>query len=161
MRLADIITPETIAVQVHLEDKAHALKFAASSLGARSGLDPDRICQALVAREALGSTGIGKGVAVPHVCFPDLDRPYALLCTLASPIGFDAIDGKPVDVIFTIITPAGSKGCNGGEALPYLAALSRILRDAGTAQALRNAKVPWGVYDIIVKSAAMAAQLVS
>jgi nitrogen PTS system EIIA component len=161
MRLSDIITPATIAVRVRLEDKSHALKFAASSLSARSGLDPDRICQALAAREALGSTGIGKGIAVPHVCFPDLDRPYALLCTLASPIGFDAIDGKPVDLIFTIITPTGSKGCNGGEALPYLAALSRILRDGGTAQALRNAKVPWGVYDIIVKSAAMAAQLVS
>src|SRR5262249_27599611 len=107
MRLSDIITPATVAVRVHLEDKPHALKFAASSLGARSGLDPERICQALAAREELGSTGIGKGVAVPHVCFSDLDRPYALLCTLASPIGFDAIDGKPVDVIFTIITPTG------------------------------------------------------
>jgi PTS system nitrogen regulatory IIA component len=160
MRLSDIITPATIAVRVHLEDKPHALKFAASSLGARSGLDPERICQALAAREVLGSTGIGKGVAVPHVCFPDLDRPYALLCTLAAPIGFDAIDGEPVDLIFTIITPAGP-GCNGGEALPYLAALSRILRDGGTAAALRNAKNPWGVYDIIVKSPVMAAQLIS
>jgi nitrogen PTS system EIIA component len=161
MRLSDIVTPATIAVRVHLEDKAHALKFAASSLGARSGLDPDRIWQALAAREALGSTGIGKGVAVPHVCFPDLDRPYALLCTLATPIGFDAIDGKPVDLIFTIITPTGSRGCNGGEALPYLAALSRMLREGETAQALRNAKNPWGIYDIVVKSEAIATQLVS
>jgi nitrogen PTS system EIIA component len=161
MRLSDIVTPAAIAVQVRLEDKAHALKFAASLLGARSGLDPDRVCQALAAREALGSTGIGKGVAVPHVCFPDLDRPYALLCTLANPIGFDAIDGKPVDLIFTVITPTGSKGCNGGEALPYLAALSRILRDAGTAQALRHAKNTASVYDIIVRPAVMAAQPLS
>ena len=161
MRLSDIITPATITVRVHLEDKSHALKFAASALGARSGLDPDRICQALAAREALGSTGIGKGVAVPHVCFADLDRPYALLCTLANPIGFDAIDGKPVDLIFAIITPAAAGGCNGGQALPYLAALSRMLRDGETAQRLRNAKNPWGVYDIIVRSAAAAAQFVS
>jgi len=160
MRLSDIITPASIAVRVRIEDKPHALEFAAASLGARSGLDPERICQALASREALGSTGIGKGVAVPHVCFSDLVRPYALLCTLANPIGFDAIDGKPVDLIFTIITPAGS-GCNGGEALPYLAALSRILRDGETAQALRNAKNPWGVYDIIAKSQAMAVQFVS
>jgi nitrogen PTS system EIIA component len=161
MRLTDIVTPATIAVQVRLEDKPHALKFAASSLGSRSGLDPDRVWRALAAREALGSTGIGKGVALPHVCFPDLDRPYALLCTLVNPIGFDAIDGKPVDLIFTIITPAASKGCNGGEALPYLAALSRILRHAETAEALRHAKNPSSVYDIIVRSAAMAAQPVS
>ena len=160
MRLSDIITPATIAVRVRLEDKPHALEFAASSLGARSGLDPERISQALAAREALGSTGIGKGVAVPHVCFADLRRPYALLCTLADPISFDAIDSNPVDLIFTIITPAGS-GCNGGEALPYLAALFRILRDEETAQALRKAKNPWGVYDIIAKSPAMTAQFVS
>src|SRR6516162_1959529 len=99
MRLSDIITPATIAVRVRLEDKPHALKFAAASLGARSGLNPERVCEALSAREALGSTGIGRGIAVPHVCFPGLDRPYALLCTLANPIGFDAIDGKPVDLI--------------------------------------------------------------
>jgi nitrogen PTS system EIIA component len=160
MRLSDIITPAAIAARVRIEDKSHALKFAASSLGAASGLDPERICQALAAREALGSTGIGKGIAVPHVCFAGLSRPYALLCTLVAPIAFDAIDGAPVDLIFTIITPVGP-GCNGGEALPYLAALSRVLRDKDTARALRNAKNPWDVYDIIVKSPAMAAQLVS
>jgi nitrogen PTS system EIIA component len=162
MRLSEIITPGTIAVRVRLEDKAHALRFAAASLGARSGLEPGRIREALTAREALGSTGIGRGVAVPHVCFPDLDRPYALFCTLANPIGFDAIDGKPVDLIFTIITPVGA-GCSGGEALPYLAAFSRILRSPDAAAALRNANNPWSVYDILIKAAASPspAELVS
>ncbi|MGO8953687.1 MAG: PTS sugar transporter subunit IIA [Rhodomicrobium sp.] len=160
MRLSDIITPATIAVRVHIDDKAHALRFAASSLGARSGLDPERIREALAAREALGSTGIGRGVAVPHVCFPDLARPYALFCTLAAPIHFDAIDSKPVDLIFTIISPAGS-GSGGSEALSYLAAVSRMLRDKALASALRNANNPWSVYDIIVKFNATAAQLVS
>jgi len=160
MRLSDIITPATIAVKVQIDDKAHALRFAASSLGARSSLDPERIREALSAREALGSTGIGRGVAVPHVCFADLDRPYALFCTLAAPIDFDAIDNKPVDLIFTIISPAGS-GAGGGEALSYLAAVSRMLRDKDLASALRNANNPWSVYDIIVKSNATAAQLVS
>jgi PTS system nitrogen regulatory IIA component len=160
MRLSEIITPAAIAVHVRLDDKAHALRFAASSLGARSGLEPERIRQALASREALGSTGIGRGVAIPHVCFADLDRPYALLCTLANPIGFDAIDGKPVDLIFAIITPMGSPGC-GGEALPYLAAVSRVLRGEGQAAGLRTANNPWSVYDIIVKSMSTEAQLVS
>ena len=147
MRLTDIITPATIAVRVRLEDKAHALRFAAASLGSRSGLEPDRIREALTAREALGSTGIGRGVAVPHVCFPDLDRPYALFCTLVNPIDFEAIDGKPVNLIFTLIIPT-SPSCGGGAALPYLAAVSRVLRDGEAAAALRNANNPWSVYDI-------------
>jgi len=160
MRLSDILTPATIAVHVHIDDKAHALRFAAASLGARSGLDPERIREALAAREALGSTGIGRGIAVPHVCLPNLDRPYALFCTLADPIDFDAIDNRPVDLIFTIITPPGS-GPGGGEALSYLAAVSRMLRDENLAAALRNASNPWSVYDIVVKFNPTAAQLVS
>ncbi len=158
MRLSEIISPATIAVHVRIEDQAHALKFAAASLAMRSGLDAERIRQALAAREALGSTGIGRGIAVPHVCFADLDRPYALFCTLAEPIEFDAIDDKPVDLIFTIITPARPTG---GEALTYLAAASRLLRDKDLAAALRNANNPWSVYDIIVKYNATTAQLVS
>jgi len=160
MRLSEMITPATIAVHVHIDDKAHALRFAAASLGARSGLDPERIREALASREALGSTGIGRGIAVPHVCLTNLDRPYALFCTLADPIDFDAIDNKPVDLIFTIITPPGS-GAGGGEALSYLAAVSRMLRDEGLASALRNATNPWSVYDIVVKCNPAAAQLVS
>ena len=160
MRLTDIITPSTVAVHVHLDDKAHALRFAAASLGARSGLDPERIREALAAREELGSTGIGRGIAVPHVCLTDLDQPYALFCTLAEPIDFDAIDGKPVDLIFTIITPPGA-GAGGGQALSYLAAVSRMLRDKEVAAALRNAGSPWGVYDIVGKFSPASAQLVS
>ncbi len=160
MPLSDIITPAVIAVHVRIENKAHALRFAAASLGSRSGLEPERIREALAGREALGSTGIGRGVAVPHVCFPDLDRPYAMFCTLAHPIAYDAIDGKPVDLIFAIITPLGS-GCSGGEALPYLAAISRVLRGEGQAAGLRNANNPWSAYDIIVKSLTSEAHLVS
>ncbi len=160
MRLSEMITPATIAVHVHIDNKAHALRFAAASLGARSGLDPERIREALAAREALGSTGIGRGIAVPHVCLSDLDRPYALFCTLADPIDFDAIDDRPVDLIFTIITPPGS-GAGGGEALSYLAAVSRMLRGESLASALRNATNPWSVYDIVVKFDPAEAQLVS
>ena len=160
MRISDIITPATIAVRVRLDDKAHALRFAAASLGPRSGLDPERIREALAAREALGSTGIGRGVAVPHVCFADLDRPYALFCTLINPIDFESIDGKPVNIVFTLITPS-TPAFGGGEALPYLAAVSRVLRDDEAAAALRNANNPWSAYDILVKKLEAAAQLVS
>jgi nitrogen PTS system EIIA component len=160
MRLTDVITPAAIAVHVHLDDKAHALRFAAGALAARSGLSLERIHGALAAREALGSTGIGRGIAVPHVCLAELDQPHALFCTLAEPVAFDAIDGKPVDLIFTIITPPKA-GSGGGEALSYLAAVSRMLRDEKVAQALRNADNPWNVHDIVGKFSPASGQFVS
>ena len=160
MRLTDIITPATIAVHVHLDDKAHALRFASGALGARSGVDPERIREALAAREELGSTGIGRGIAVPHVCLTGLDQAYALFCTLDEPIDSDSIDNKPVDLIFTIITPPATGGGSGG-ALSYLAAMSRMLRDEGVASALRNADNPWSVYDIVGKFSPASGQLVN
>ncbi len=160
MRLSDIVTPAAIAVKVSIGSKSHALKYAASALGARSGLNAERIRQALEAREALGSTGIGRGIALPHVCFSELERAYALLCTLTSPIDFDAIDGKPVDLVFTIISPCGSGQAAGG-ALSYLAAFSRFIRNGAAAASLRKADNPQSIYDIIVNAPEAAAQLVS
>jgi PTS system nitrogen regulatory IIA component len=163
MRLTDVITPAAIAVHVHLDDKAHALRFAAGALAARSGLSLERILEALAAREELGSTGIGRGIAVPHVSLPGLDQPYALFCTLAEPIDFEAIDGRPVDLIFTVITPpnAGGSSNGGGEAITYLAAVSRMLRNEKVAQALRNADNPWSVHDIVGMCSSASGQFAS
>jgi nitrogen PTS system EIIA component len=160
MRLTDLITPATVSVHVRLDGKAHALKFAAATLGARTGLDPEVIREALAAREALGSTGIGRGIAVPHVSLGGIDQPQALLCTLASPIGFDAIDSAPVDLIFTIITPPNANA-SAGNALSYLAAFSRMVRDETAAGALRNADSPLSVCDIVEKFSPASAQLAS
>jgi|SRR5208337_56301 len=157
MRISDLITPASIAVRVRIDDKNDALRFTAVALGSRSGLDPERIRQALGAREALGSTGIGRGVALPHVCLPDLDRPYAFLCSLAKPIGFDSIDGERVDLVCAIISPTNSKS-GASESLTNLAAVSRLLRDKDRASAMRKATKPADIYDIIVKKAENAGQ---
>ncbi len=157
MRISDLITPASIAVRVHIDDKSDALRFASSALGSRSGLNPERIREALCAREALGSTGIGRGVALPHVCFPGLDRPYAFLCSLAKPIGFDSIDGERVDLVCAIISPTNSPS-GAGESLTNLAAISRLLRDKDRASAMRKAKKAADIYDVIVKQAEKAGQ---
>ncbi len=160
MRISDLITPVSIAVRVHIEDKPDTLRFAARALGSRSGLDPERIRRALAAREALGSTGIGQGIALPHVSLPELDRPYAFLCSLARAIGFDSIDGKPVDLVCAIISPTKPEiGTN--ESLSNLAAVSRFLRDKDRAAAVRKAARPADVYGVIVKQAEKAGQLAS
>ncbi len=155
MRISDLITPASIAVRVHIDDKPDALRFTAMALGSRSGLKPERIREALAAREALGSTGIGHGVALPHVCFPDLERPYAFLCSLAKPIGFDAIDGERVDLVCAVISPANPK-TDGSESLSNLAAVSRLLRDKERASAMRKATKPLDIYNVVVKQAEKA-----
>jgi len=156
MRISDLITPASIAVRVHIEDKPDALRFAAMALASRCGLSPESIRQALAAREALGSTGIGHGVAVPHISLSGLDRPHAILCSLARPIKFDSIDGAPVDLVCAIISPASSEA---SESLSHLAAISRLLRDKERASAIRKAKTPIDIYDVIVKQAEKPAQL--
>lgn len=160
MRISDIIKPTTIAVGLKIDDKAQALKFISARLAARSGLDAERIREGLAAREELGSTGIGQGIALPHVCFSDLKRPYGLFLTLAKPIAFDSIDGEPVDVICAIISPSSSS-CGKDQPISYLAAICRTLRDKASAAAIRKANNPWTVHDIVVRSSATTAQLVS
>jgi nitrogen PTS system EIIA component len=160
MRITDLVTPASIAVGVRIEDKSHALRFAGAALARPSGLPAERIREALAGREALGSTGIGQGVAVPHVCMSGIEKHYAVFFTLGEPIAFDSIDEKPVDLICAIISPASCRGAL-QEPLSHLAAISRILRDRDRAAALRKANNPWAAYDIIVKASASAAQFVS
>jgi nitrogen PTS system EIIA component len=157
MRISDIIAPASIAVHVPIEHKSHALSFAAEALSARCNVDlpAERIREALAAREALGSTGIGRGVAIPHVCFRDLDRPCAFFFTLAAAIDFGSIDDEPVDLICAMLNPP-SQGRGADASLSHLAAIARMLRDPGRADALRKAKNPWNVYDIVVKSTEVA-----
>jgi nitrogen PTS system EIIA component len=160
MRISDIISPAAISARASISDKDGALKLASENLAARSGLSADRIHEALAAREELGSTGIGRGVAVPHVCLPSLDRSYAWFCSLAYPIDFDSIDNEPVDLICTIISPESAKSGT-SECLSHLAAITRVLRDGATASALRKASNPWEIYDIIVKSTEAGRKLAS
>jgi PTS system nitrogen regulatory IIA component len=69
--------------------------------------DRDLLCDFLLAREALGSTGVGEGIAIPHVRNPivlNVDRPSVTLCFLETPVDFDAIDGQPVDTMFSVVS---------------------------------------------------------
>lgn len=85
-----------------------ALKEVIARLKLPPSLDPDFLLQTLLAREALGSTALGNGIAIPHVRNPIVGQtlePAISLCFLKNPIDFDAVDGKPVTTLFTLITP--------------------------------------------------------
>lgn len=99
------------------------------------GGSPDILFDALMARERIGSTGIGDGVAIPHVKLHGIDRIYGVLVRFETPIDYDAIDGAPVDLIFMMLVPESSKTT---QHLKVLAHISRFLKDDETCQAIRN-----------------------
>ena len=119
-------------------------EFAARAAG-NLGLPADRVASYLLKREGLGSTGIGRGVAIPHARLPDVQRPHGLLARLKPPIDFDAIDGQAVDVVFVLLLPAVA----GQEALAALALVARTLRSPETLARLRTAKDAAGLYAAI------------
>ncbi len=89
-------------------DKSSVLKAVVDLMRLPDEVDRGFLHQVLLARESLGSTGVGDGIALPHVRNPivlHVPRPTVTLCFLEHPIDFDAIDGKPVDTLFTIVSP--------------------------------------------------------
>lgn len=156
MRIANLIPPEDILLDVNVKDKPHALKFIAEELSIDRDLDPEQVRAALAAREELGSTGIGGGIAFPHTCLPNLDTSLGLFVRASPPIEFDSIDGRPVDLIFTVISPALEK-CGPDKPLSILAALSRLLKDKATVQALRQARSVSSCSKILYQFDALAA----
>ena len=97
------------------------------------GLDADKVFEALKAREELGPTGMGRGVAIPHARLDALDEVVGIFITLEKSVDFDAVDRKPVTLVFVLLAPSES----GAEHLKALARVSRLLRHGGNVQGQR------------------------
>jgi PTS system nitrogen regulatory IIA component len=135
MRIGDLIGANHVIVGLRVADKAQLLRELARRAASALSLDQRLILEALQARENLGSTGLGKGFALPHARLDALSQFFALFVRLARPIDFAAIDGRPVDLVMLLLTPASA----GNQHLATLAALSRPLRDDAFVQRLRQA----------------------
>jgi PTS system nitrogen regulatory IIA component len=136
MDIADFIARDRIALDLRVRDKTQLLqelaKRAAASIG---GIQANTILAALLSREALGSTGLGKGFALPHARIEGLPRFAGLFARLARPIDYDAIDGAPIDLVFLLLMPADA----GNAHVAALAAVSRRFRDSDVVAHLRSA----------------------
>ena len=97
-------------------------------------LSQNDIFNALLSREKLGSTGLGKGVAIPHGRMASLEKPVCAFVKLDTPIDFDASDGQPVDLIFTLLVPEDSTE----EHLQVLSTIAEIFSNTGISMALRQ-----------------------
>lgn len=136
MQLADFLDCDAIKTALPGGNKRSLMQQLANLAAQRLDLDPATILTSLNEREQLGSTGFGQGVAIPHARIDGLDRIYGLFARLGEPVEYKAIDGRPVDLVFLLLSPMDA----GAEHLKALASISRITRDAATLERLRGAR---------------------
>lgn len=106
MRLIDILTPDRTVTEVQAESKKRILEIASElAAGVLPQFAAVDILDALLARERLGSTSIGHGIALPHCRLVGLAGPIAVLIMLAKPVDYDALDEQLVDIVLTLLVP--------------------------------------------------------
>ena len=136
MKITDILVREASILDLKSTTKDDLLKEMATALAAAEPvLEADALLQVLREREALQSTGIGEGVAIPHGKVEGLDRLVAAFARSKGGVDFDSIDGQPTQLLFLLVVPEQS----GGQHLKALARISRFFRDASFREKLLGA----------------------
>ncbi len=153
MELADLIARDAILPAV----KAGSKKQILCEIGARAreayGLDTRLVVEGLLAREKLGSTAMGGGVAIPHARLEGLKSIAGLFARLERPADFEAVDGQGVDLVFVLLAPEES----GADHLRALARVSRLLRDTELRKKLRETSEADELYAVITEPLASRA----
>jgi PTS system nitrogen regulatory IIA component len=147
--LGGLLDPGAITLKVHASSKRQALTIVAEIAARSVGATAAEVAAKLAARERLGSTGVGHGVAVPHARLKGLQRLHGVFLQLEEPLDFGAVDEQPVDLIFALLAPADHPA----EHLRALAKVSRALRQADLREQLRQAKSPDAVRALLVREA--------
>jgi len=135
MNIVDLLSPERVLSCNDIGSKKRLLEQLSELLaGSSPQLSRLEIFDALLNREKLGSTGLGKGVAIPHGRMIGIERPLCAFIRLEHPVDFDAADGKPVDLVFCLLVPLDSTE----EHLQVLSTIAEIFSNPGVCTALRQ-----------------------
>ncbi|HEV7344886.1 MAG TPA: PTS sugar transporter subunit IIA [Devosia sp.] len=135
MKITDLLSASDVYLDVDLTSKKDVIRFLSDRVAEKCGTQADACRNALAAREKLGSTAIGGGIAFPHAQLDHLERAMAVFVRPAEAVPFAAADEGPVDLIVMLLTPSGANK----EHLDGLASFARMLRSTERAQALREA----------------------
>lgn len=146
MQLCDMISPDAVIPNLKATSKKQALQELARKAAEVTGIEERAVFDVLLERERLGTTGVGNGIAIPHGKLSGLDRIYALFARAEDPIGFDAIDDQPVDLIFTLLAPEDA----GADHLKALAKISRLLREGQFCDKLRGSEKADAIYGLLM-----------
>lgn len=150
MEIVDLLTPGSVLSPLRATSKKQALQELARRAGEMTGLHERTIFDVLLERERLGTTGVGRGIAIPHGKLPELDRLYGVFAVLDQPIDFDAVDDQPVDLLFLLLAPESA----GADHLKALARISRLLRDSALCDRLRSVDSTDELFRILTAGAA-------
>jgi nitrogen PTS system EIIA component len=146
MDLEDICQIADTVIDLSVQSKRALLHDLARRAAPVLKVDDDILFSALAKREELGSTGVGNGVAIPHVRLEQVKRPFGILARLQHPIPFEAIDGQPVDLVCLLLLPKE----NGQTQLNTLAAVARRLRSQEVLEQLRRAPNRVVFYNVMI-----------
>ena len=145
MELTDLIARDAILPAVKAGSKKQILQEIAAKAREAYGLDTRLVVEGLLAREKLGSTAMGGGVAIPHARLEGLDSIAGLFARLEKPVDFEAVDGQGVDLVFVLLAPEES----GADHLRALARVSRLLHDTDLRKKLRETSEAEALYALI------------
>lgn len=145
MELSDIIGVEGVRAPLKATSKKRLLQDLADMAEAVYGLSSPAVYKALMDREALGPTGVGRGVAIPHARFAGVSHVIGLFTRLEKAVDFESIDRQPVDLVFALLAPESA----GAEHLKALARVSRTLRSDAVCAKLRSTFDPSALYAIL------------
>ena len=147
IRLENILTPGRSLVSVPGGSKKRVLEQIASLVATElAELDEQDIFESLIAREKLGSTGFGNGIAIPHCRLPGCHAPLSAVLRLDSAVDFDAIDGAPVDLLFVLLVPEAATD----EHLELLRQIASMLDRSEVRKRLRQAQSSEALYQVVV-----------
>lgn len=147
MDIGELLSADAIVLRGGASSKRQALHIVADAAARTLGMDDTRVMDALLEREALGSTGLGSGVAVPHARIEGMDRVCAVFVRLDTPIAWGAMDDRPVDLLFGLFAPPS----DGAEHLRALAAVSRAMRSPEMREHLRQARTIDSIRALFIK----------
>jgi PTS system nitrogen regulatory IIA component len=147
MELGDLITPEGIVPSLRVRSKKHLLQELSAMAARAVGIDAGTIYEALHQREMLGSTGVGKGIAIPHQRLAGLKSIYCMFAKLDEPVDYESSDGEPVDLVFLLLAPEMA----GADHLKALARISRLLREPLATEKLRSSRKKSALYSILTE----------
>ena len=149
MDIGDLISREAVIPSLKAKTKKQALLDLSQRAAELTGLTAQGIFEALLQRERLGSTGIGRGIAIPHCRLPAITRIVGLCARLPVAIDFEAQDGEPVDLIFLLLAPEAA----GADHLKALARISRLMREPLIVEKLRRSNDKAALYSILTEPA--------
>ena len=148
MRMSDFVVREAITDNLAATTKEGVIREIVANLrkaGHFQASDPEEIVKAILKRELLGSTGIGRGVAIPHAKHATVNQLVGAVAVSRSGVAFESLDGEPVYVFVMLVSPNDRPG----DHLRALENVSRCLRDDSFVKAIRNAGRPDAIWELL------------